>query len=71
MADWSDLIGMKLDDAITYANEHFGYKVRVNKWNQSAGIGTADHREDRINVDCVRHPPETPDWIIGKINGVG
>lgn len=70
MADWSSLLGQTLDAAIIEAG-NYGFKIRVNKWNNSDGIGTADHRENRINVDCVRHPPETPDWIVGKINGVG
>lgn len=71
MLDWTkSLIGMSLDAAIDEASME-GYSIRVGKWNDKYSLGTRDYRTDRLNVECVRQPPETPDWIIGKINGVG
>jgi len=71
MADWSDLVGMTLDEAIDRA-EKYKHKIRVLRWNKSDGVATADYREDRVNVEVERHPTIVDGaWKVTKVRGIG
>jgi hypothetical protein len=67
MADWSDLIGLRFEDAVAKAKQH-GFVVREYFRDGEASLVTADYRTDRIGVDTETVGGELR---VCRIQGIG
>lgn len=71
MADWSDLIGLTLEEAQRKAAQ-YDYKIRVTSWNGKPALTTRDYRPDRINVAVTRNPTTVEgSWRVESVSGQG
>jgi hypothetical protein len=55
VADWSDFVGLTVDEAKAKAAKYGIKAVRVVSQDGEFAIGTSDYRTDRLNVETRAH----------------
>jgi hypothetical protein len=68
MADWSDMIGLTLDEALNKV-ERYDHKLRVTHYNGEPVPVFRDYQGDRVNVWVGRENGGDP-WRVTKLGGV-
>jgi len=68
MADWSDLIGLTIEEACDKV-EKYDYKLRVTHYNDKAVPVFRDYQGNRVNVRVARSRGADP-WRVSQLGGI-